>query len=329
MKRLFSILIAVFATAILIGQVPESFNYQAVLRDASGNIRANTDVSIDIAILQGSATGTQVFSEAHSTSTNEFGLVNLEIGSINSTSFQTIDWEAGPYFVKVSVDETDMGTSQLLSVPYALHSKTATNSSKLNEENSSFYRDASNINAGTLNTDYYSAYGDLNEEGYLDNNSGTDILTRDQADDRYDRKIAFLAYKSTNQNVTQTSWVDVPMEIELFDLGNAYNNSTGVFTAPLNGVYHFTIKVSLYGANATNGYMIVGYRMNGESPIKLELRNISNTTSHEECLEGSITLKLSAGNTIQSAFYSSPDDNYTLFSGLYHTTFCGHLVFSE
>jgi uncharacterized protein (TIGR02145 family) len=127
MKRLYSIIGAVIITAVLYGQAPSGFKYQAVLRDASGNIRSNSNSSIDVVILQESAAGTQVFIENHFVTTNEFGLVNLEIGSKNPTGFSDIDWSAGPYFVKISVDNIEMGTSQLLSVPYALYAKMAEN----------------------------------------------------------------------------------------------------------------------------------------------------------------------------------------------------------
>jgi uncharacterized protein (TIGR02145 family) len=127
MKKLYTLITAVIITVTLFGQTPESFKYQAVLRDASGNARSNANVTIDIAILQGTATGTQVFIETHIVTTNAFGLVNLEIGSKNPSGFQNIDWSAGPYFIKMGVDGTEMGTSQLLSVPYALHAKTAEN----------------------------------------------------------------------------------------------------------------------------------------------------------------------------------------------------------
>ena len=96
-----------------------------MLRDASGQVQGNQKVEIGIALLQGIASGNEVFSETHSVSTNEFGLVNLQIGSVNTVDMETIDWSAGPYFIQISVDGTVMGTSQLLSVPYALHAKTA------------------------------------------------------------------------------------------------------------------------------------------------------------------------------------------------------------
>ncbi len=126
MKKLFtSILLLIGLTTF--AQTPISFNYQAVLRDASGGILANQQVEIGVTILQGSASGTEVFSETHSVTTNEFGLVNLQIGSVNTADMETIDWSAGPYFIQISVDGTVMGTSQLLSVPFAIHAKTVEN----------------------------------------------------------------------------------------------------------------------------------------------------------------------------------------------------------
>lgn len=181
MKRLLSLIVAVFTTAILIAQVPESFNYQAILRDATGNIRANASVSIDIAILQGSATGTQVFIETHSVTTNEFGLVNLAIGSKNISGFESIDWTDGPYFVKVSVDGTEMGTSQILSVPYALHSKTSEYSFSTDYNDLTNKPDFSNWD-NNESDDFSGSYSDLtNIPANIDEDKTDDvILTGDQ-----------------------------------------------------------------------------------------------------------------------------------------------------
>ncbi|MBN1597445.1 MAG: hypothetical protein JW894_04080 [Bacteroidales bacterium] len=121
MKKLNLIVIALMLTAILFGQAPGKFKYQAVLRDVSGEILAVENVNIQISILQGSETGTQVFSETHSTTTNAYGMVNLGIGSINTTGLESIDWASGPYYISINVDGYEMGTSQLLSVPYALY----------------------------------------------------------------------------------------------------------------------------------------------------------------------------------------------------------------
>ena len=112
-------------------QAPQSFEYQAVVRDAGGNILVNLPVGVQITLKQGSATGSNVYQETFSSTTNLYGLVNLQIGTgTTGDDFSIIDWANGPYFVEVALDITGgttysvMGTSQLLSVPYALHAKT-------------------------------------------------------------------------------------------------------------------------------------------------------------------------------------------------------------
>jgi uncharacterized protein (TIGR02145 family) len=130
MKKFYVLLSALILAVSLMAQAPQSFNYQAVVRDASGNIIANTQVGMRINIIQGSILDTAVCKEEFTPTTNDFGLVTLAIGSINTTDFVAIDWSAGPYFVKVELDPAggtsyvEMGTSQLLSVPYALHART-------------------------------------------------------------------------------------------------------------------------------------------------------------------------------------------------------------
>ena len=86
---------------------------------------ANETVTVDISILQGSATGTSVFTEQHSVTTTAQGLINLNIGSVSDLS--VIDWSTDTYFIEISVNSTVMGTSQLLSVPYAMTAKTVEN----------------------------------------------------------------------------------------------------------------------------------------------------------------------------------------------------------
>jgi hypothetical protein len=133
MKTLTLILVAFFISVEVIAQTPQSFRYQAVARDNSGNVLGNQAVSFRIGILSGSVSGTAVYSETHTgLTTNAFGLVELEIGKGISVSgtFSGIDWDSDSYFVKVQMDPEGgtayqfLSTSQLLSVPYALHAKT-------------------------------------------------------------------------------------------------------------------------------------------------------------------------------------------------------------
>jgi hypothetical protein len=133
-KKLILSLVAVIAISVKsFGQAPEGFKYQAVVRDANNIILNNENVGVRMTIQQGSIGGTMVYRETFATTTTANGLVNLEIGngSVVSGNFTTIDWGNGPYFIETAVDVTGgttyqvMGTSQLMSVPYALHAKTA------------------------------------------------------------------------------------------------------------------------------------------------------------------------------------------------------------
>jgi len=131
MKKIYTLLLAFMLVGSLMAQFPQSFNYQAVLRDASGNIIANTKVAMRISILIGSVSGMAVCVEEFTPTTNAFGLVTLSIGSVNTNDFKTIDWSTGSYFVKVELDPAggtsyiEMGISQLISVPYALYANKA------------------------------------------------------------------------------------------------------------------------------------------------------------------------------------------------------------
>ena len=127
------IIINMLIGSSIFAQSPEAFKYQAIARDASGNVIANQNVSFRISILKTSETGTPVYVETHNLTTNNFGLVNLNIGNGSPVSgnFSTIDWSTDKYYIKVEMDAAggtsyqSMGTSQLLSVPYALNAKSA------------------------------------------------------------------------------------------------------------------------------------------------------------------------------------------------------------
>ena len=133
MKTTFAILAAVFLTATAWAQSPEKMSYQAVVKGADNALITNQAVGMQISILQGSLTGIAVYVETHTPVTNANGLISLEIGAgtVVSGDFAAIDWENGPYFLQTETDPTGgtnytiTGICQLLSVPYALHAKTA------------------------------------------------------------------------------------------------------------------------------------------------------------------------------------------------------------
>ncbi len=117
--------------------VAEGINYQAVLRDAGGNLLNNEDVVVRVGIISGSMTGTLVYEEDHFDTTSTYGLSSFVIGLGTTTGtgttsdFTTIDWGASSHYVNIQIDINntgtfvDVSTSQFFAVPYALHSKTS------------------------------------------------------------------------------------------------------------------------------------------------------------------------------------------------------------
>jgi uncharacterized protein (TIGR02145 family) len=130
MKRIITLCAAILMSASIFAQAPNKMSYQAVIRNSSNALVNNQSVGMRISILQGSVSGLSVYVETQVPTTNINGLASIEIGGgiVVSGNFTTIDWTNGPYFIKTETDPTGgtnyiiSGTSQLLSVPYALFS---------------------------------------------------------------------------------------------------------------------------------------------------------------------------------------------------------------
>jgi len=118
-----------FSSLLVASQVPQSFNYQAVARNLTGSILANQFISVEISIRDGSPTSPIVYQEIDTATTNQFGLFTVAIGTgqLQSGNFTTINWATGNKYLQVGFDQTggnnftNMGTTELLSVPYALY----------------------------------------------------------------------------------------------------------------------------------------------------------------------------------------------------------------
>ena len=130
MKKFYAILCIVIATLTqLQAQAPQGFNYQATVRNSSGDLVVNTNVYFKFNVIQGSDTSVPIFTETHYVPTDDLGQVNLVIGqgTTNSGSFSALDWSLGSYYLGIELDTGNgylaMGTTQLLSVPYALYAE--------------------------------------------------------------------------------------------------------------------------------------------------------------------------------------------------------------
>ncbi|PXY39012.1 hypothetical protein DMB65_19785 [Flavobacterium cheongpyeongense] len=138
MKKITLALLLLSSFSILFAQAPQKMSYQSVIRKTDGTLVVNTLVSIKSSILLGSASGTASYVETQTTTTNNNGLATIEIGGGTPVTgtFEGVDWGAGSHFIKTEIDPaggsnyTISGTSQLLSVPYALYAGSSKNQGK-------------------------------------------------------------------------------------------------------------------------------------------------------------------------------------------------------
>jgi len=188
MKRIILSLFLVLLALSMLAQTPQSFKYQSVVRTSDGTaVIANQTVAFRISILQGSSTGAPVYVETQSVLTNQFGIATFNIGEGTSgDDFTAIEWSTGLYWVKVEIDPAngtafeEVGTSKLLSVPYALYAKSSEDSfngdyNELNNLPTAPQTDTTNIVKLTSADEDYIDFGTF--EGFT-NSSDWSIIER-------------------------------------------------------------------------------------------------------------------------------------------------------
>jgi hypothetical protein len=139
MKKL-TLFLFLLQSVLTIAQAPQKMAYQSVVRNAANQIVANQNIGVKISIVEGALTGTTVYSETHTTTTNANGLFTLEAGNGTPTTgtFSAINWGNGSHCIKSEIDVTGgtnytlSGTTELLSVPYALYAERLGNIQSLN-----------------------------------------------------------------------------------------------------------------------------------------------------------------------------------------------------
>jgi hypothetical protein len=175
---LFSILI--LTISISVAQVPQGIPYQAVARNGQGQPLSNTNVKVRFSILDSTATGIAVYVESHSTTTSALGLftANVGMGTPSTGTFNAINWGQNYKFIKVELDTTatgnsyiDLGTQQMMSVPYALYAGTTISSSVITNNNNVLGSGFSQISTSTFNGTLMQTIqfcSNLTESGYSD-----------------------------------------------------------------------------------------------------------------------------------------------------------------
>ena len=232
MKKIFTLIITVLCAAALFAQAPERFSYQAVVRNASNALMVNAQVGVRVNIMQGSATGSAVYSETHIVTTNTNGLMTLNIGSgsVLHGNLEGINWADGPYYLKTDIDPnggndyTITTTQQLLSVPYALYAKDAGNVPTIPTNISAFTNDAGYLTSQdmpeipTVPTNV-SAF--TNDAGYLTNYIETDPQ--------------YNAWnKDYNDLINKPTIPVVPTNVSAFTNDAGYITSANIPTVPTN-----------------------------------------------------------------------------------------------
>ncbi len=218
MKKLFYLSVIILLNLNVFAQSPQSFKYQAVVRGTDGTVLSDQSVGVQISVLQGSTSGTMVYQETFSETTNAFGLINLEIGTgenqINSIS--DINWENGPYFIETAIDVTGgttyevIGSSQLLSVPYAIHANSV-NANNICDMFSYYYADIDGDNYGnqfnvvfscSQPEGYVTNSDDCNDDNPNINPDATEICNGidDNCDGNIDEGLTFITYYADTDN---------------------------------------------------------------------------------------------------------------------------------
>ncbi|TAL67047.1 MAG: hypothetical protein EPN82_15860 [Bacteroidetes bacterium] len=202
---IFILLTHLILTFSIFSQAPQKMSYQAVIRNSNDQLIRNTQVGMRISILKGTAGGTVVFTETQTPTTNANGLISIEIGG--GTGFSSIDWAVDLYFIKIETDPTGgtdytiSGTSQLLSVPYAFHSKTAESlTGSTNETDPVFTASPANgitnSNINNWNTVY--TWGDHSTAGYLTNEIDGSVTNEIELPSQTGNDGKFLTTDGTN-----------------------------------------------------------------------------------------------------------------------------------
>src|ERR1700741_1314501 len=131
MKKLVLFFLTVFFQQFIFAQVPQGIQYQGIARDNTGSVYQNAAITTRFIVHEGSPSGTSVYIEDHSLTTNNFGLFTAVIGNGSAVTgtFSGINWAIGSKFLEVNIGGTSIGTTQLQSVPYALYALSSGSSS--------------------------------------------------------------------------------------------------------------------------------------------------------------------------------------------------------
>ena len=290
-SKILSVAAAIMLCLTSIAQTPQAFKYQTVVRNAAGEIIQNQNVSFLFRIHDSSASGTVIYSERHSVTTNQFGLVNLEIGigiPVYGT-FSTIEWGTNSKFLEVGFDPaggnsyTSMGTTQLLSVPYSLYSENTANADDDWEiDGDDMYSEVSgNVGIGTSTPG-----ATLDVGGHIwQTGTGHSVFIGEGAgenDDLSDNFNTFVGYNSGNTNTTGSRNSANGVSSLYANTSGSYNTSNGFRTLNNNTIGE---------CNTANGFRALNDNTEGDNNTAIGNQTLyKNTTAYSNVGVGAKSL---------------------------------------
>jgi len=308
MKKLSLISLCLIVSVSIFAQAPQALKYQAVVRNNDGSLVIDQSVTFRFTIIQDSALGAPVYSEIHSPTTNDFGMVNLVIGEGSTgDDFTTISWGATDHFLKVELDRLggssyeEMGTTQLLSVPYALYANSALHATTSDSIADNTVTSNKIVNGEVNSSDI--AANAVNSSEIASGAVGSDELSSNL-------KVSFLA-RLTSTLILTTGDETIINFPEEYDDGKNYNPATGTFTVPYSGVYHISAAVEfapiVASASRINIYLykdgvryLINYASHDVAAGNAAYRNLSGT------------MELKAGDVLHIRAYQDSGSNVTI-----------------
>ena len=245
-------------------QTPQAISYQAIARDNAGNLIVNQNISLRFSIHDATAAGTIVYQETQSMTTNALGLftANIGQGTVVSGSFATIDWGGGSKFIQVEMDAAggasyvDMGTQQMLSVPYALN---AANGNWTKTGNDITNSNSGNVGIGTLTpTTQMHTTGTVRLQG-LDGSTGLKPVYVDSLGNLVKNTLT-NNNTTPNLSIPDNNCTGITSTINISGVGSTISSSSVKVTININHTYDLDLDVLL---QAPNGKIISLLRSNG------------------------------------------------------------------
>lgn len=293
--------------------VPQKFNYQGVIRDAAGNVQANKTLIMRMSIRATSATGSIIWQEQHTKTTNEFGLVNVVVGTGVNTglgsapSFSDIDWTADIHFLEVEVDfgggMNNMGATQLLSVPYAMVADRVLNNGLDTIKMSDLADvDVTGVSTGSVlmwNGSMWVNAGEIVVDGVMSSYVSTDSIQANT--------IQTAVLNANNGTINLFSSTNA--EIENLGVENASINIAAVDSIAANYVYGSSIESNdiLTGSISSTTANIDNATISTATIDQLTVNNLTATTLNE--VDGDVSNELITSASLM------PNDSLVIVEG--------------